>query len=384
MKQRILIAFVLLLVPIAGAQVYTITDLGPLSPTAINTWGQVVGNRGGHAWIWTRFGGFEDLGLLPGGNFSMAASINDLGEVVGTADGIGVESYADFPANQCTGLIQPFVWTRTTGMNGLGTRALNDGFPWVDNPCFIPEFATKNNILGQVVGYTGAFATYQYGFLFSKDSWISYGPFGDTPDSANAVNRTGQVVGQVGDDECTGCSPGHAASWTNGVMVDLGTLGGTDPHYLYGSSANDVNDQGQIVGWSGTSVDTFDGGTFHAVLWTKTGSIRDLGTLPGDTISTAWRTNFFGQVIGSSGNTRVYTLYDATLDPCCSLGVSGRPFIWSEHRGMRDLNTLIRANSGWVVKSATDINVWGQIVGSGTLNGQPRGFLLTPKELFDF
>ena len=382
MKQRILIAFVLLLVPIASAQVYTITDLGPFSPAAINTWGQVVGNRGGHAWMWTRFGGFEDLGLLPGGNFSMAASINDLGEVVGTADGIGVESYADFPANQCTGLIQPFVWTRTTGMNGLGTRALNDGFPWVDNPCFIPEFATGTNVLGQVVGYTGAFATYQYGFLWSKNSWTSLGPFGDTPDSANAVSNTGQVVGQVGANECTGCSPGHAASWTNGVMVDLGTLGGTDPHYLYGSSANDVNDQGQIVGWSGTSVDTFDGGTFHAVLWTKTGSIRDLGTLPGDTLSAALKINLFGQVIGSSGNTRLYTLYDATLDPCCSLGVSGRPFIWSERRGMRDLNTLIHPNSGWVVKSATDINVWGQIVGSGTLNGQPHGFLLTPKGPF--
>lgn len=167
-------------------------------------------------------------------------------------------------------------------------------------------------------------------------------------------------------------------------MVDLATLGGPDPYYLYGSSANGVNDQGQIVGWSGTSVDTFEGGSFQAVLWTKTGSIRDLGTLPGDTLSTALRINFFGQVIGSSGNTRVYTLYEATLDPCCSLGVSGRPFIWSEHRGMRDLNTLIRSRSGWVVKSATDINVWGQIVGSGTLNGRPRGFLLTPKDPFAF
>ena len=37
MKQRILIVFVLFLVPIAGAQVYTVTDLGQLSPTAINT-----------------------------------------------------------------------------------------------------------------------------------------------------------------------------------------------------------------------------------------------------------------------------------------------------------------------------------------------------------
>lgn len=160
MKQKVQIAFLLLVIPIARAQVYTITDLGPLSPTAINAWGQVVGNLSGHAWIWSRFGGFEDLGLLPGGRFSMAASINDLGVIVGTADGVGVESYPDFPAVKCTDLIQPFVWRQTSGMIGLGTRALNGGFPWTDDPCFIPEFATGNNILGQVVGYTGGFATY--------------------------------------------------------------------------------------------------------------------------------------------------------------------------------------------------------------------------------
>jgi Tricorn protease C1 domain len=62
--------------------------------------------------------------------------------------------------------------------------------------------------------------------------------------------------------------------------------------------------------------------------------------------------------------------------------IFGRPFIWSECNGMRDLNTLIRGNSGWLLNSATDINVWGQIVGMGTLNGQPHGFLLTPRNPF--
>jgi hypothetical protein len=57
MKQRILIVFVLLFAPIARAQVYTVTDLGQLSPTAINTWGQVVGNLNGQAFIWTKFSG---------------------------------------------------------------------------------------------------------------------------------------------------------------------------------------------------------------------------------------------------------------------------------------------------------------------------------------
>ena len=48
---------------------------------------------------------------------------------------------------------------------------------------------------------------------------------------------------------------------------------------------------------------------------------------------------------------------------------------------LQDLNTLISSTSGWVLNSATGINIWGQIVGSGTLNGQSHGFLLTPRKL---
>ena len=63
-----------------------------------------------------------------------------------------------------------------------------------------------------------------------------------------------------------------------------------------------------------------------------------------------------------------------------SIGVIGRPFIWTERSGMRDLNTLVRGNSKWVLQTATDINDWGQIVGTGTLKGKTHGFLLTPRQ----
>ena len=45
---------------------------------------------------------------------------------------------------------------------------------------------------------------------------------------------------------------------------------------------------------------------------------------------------------------------------------------------MKDLNTLISSRLGWVLNTAVDINNGGQIIGSGTLTGQVRGFLLTP------
>jgi hypothetical protein len=46
---------------------------------------------------------------------------------------------------------------------------------------------------------------------------------------------------------------------------------------------------------------------------------------------------------------------------------------------MFDLNNLIPANSGWVLTTATGINDTGHIVGSGALNGELVGFLLTPQ-----
>jgi probable HAF family extracellular repeat protein len=141
-----------------------------------------------------------------------------------------------------------------------------------------------------------------------------------------------------------------------------------------------VNDLGQVVGWSSTSaVDSSGGVPTHAVLWTQSGVTRDLGTLSPDVSSAALKINCFGQVIGSSGDT-VYFYQGLFSDPA-PFTVSGRPFIWSEGRGMRDLNTLIPTGLGWVLNSVSDINVWGQIVGSGTVHGQPHGFLLTPRFL---
>jgi probable HAF family extracellular repeat protein len=55
-------------------------------------------------------------------------------------------------------------------------------------------------------------------------------------------------------------------------LTDLGTLGGKD------SLANEINDAGQIVGWSNTTPD--ENSASHAVLWENGESDpKDLGTL---------------------------------------------------------------------------------------------------------
>jgi probable HAF family extracellular repeat protein len=372
------LVFFLAISALAAAQVYTVTDLGPLAPTSINSWAQVVGNYNGHAFIWTQWGGMRDLGLLPGGTFSQAAAINDLGRVTGTADGPGTIVWPDSSFTvDCNDLTQTFLWIPNRGMQGLGIISpVNTS--WDGSLCIfqvIPH-STAINIRGQVVGYNRPYDTYQFGFVWAAGAFTRFG--GSWPPTmALDINKSGKIVGQS---SIYANGIGHATVWTNGVSMDLGTLAGGAELVDYGSSATGINERGQVVGWSTTGpVSWLEGSPVHAVVWMRNGVIRDLGTLSGDTSSAASRINLFGQIIGSSGNTE----YSGSLGWDGSpFEVSGRPFIWSERTGMQDLNTLIPAHWGWILNSAKDINVWGQIVGEGTLNGQPHGFVLTPRNPF--
>ena len=180
MKHKIMLiltAFVLAIVSEgAWSQTYTITDLGPVSPAAINTWGQVVGTVNDHAVIWTKSGGRRDLGLLPGGTFSRATAINDLGWVTGTADGAGTVLWDPpnpEPNFQCSDLTQPFLWKPGIGMKGLGTVVGNSSF---GVECSTAFYGLGTNDLGQVVGYTEDVGiTFQWAFVWTElAAWICW------------------------------------------------------------------------------------------------------------------------------------------------------------------------------------------------------------------
>ncbi len=74
-------------------------------------------------------------------------------------------------------------------------------------------------------------------------------------------------------------------------MIDLGTLSGFN-----GSTAYDINDSGQAIGYSSNNITKES----HTTLWSN-GQITDLGTLGGN-ISAAVAINNKGQVAGF-GNT---------------------------------------------------------------------------------
>jgi probable HAF family extracellular repeat protein len=93
------------------------------------------------------------------------------------------------------------------------------------------------------------------------------------------------------------------------------------------SNALDINNGGQVVGFSDTAFQdpTFGYTINHAFLWDK-GQMQDLGALPGDTFSYAYKINDRGKIFGAS-----------TPD-----FFNFRYFLWEKGR-MADLSTLIFA-----------------------------------------
>jgi probable HAF family extracellular repeat protein len=106
------------------------------------------------------------------------------------------------------------------------------------------------------------------------------------------------------------------------------------------AQAHDINDMGQVTGWSSGPVKLQTG-----VVWnidqSRTVTVQDLGTLPGGTFSFAEGINNLGQIVGFA---------DDAL-------ANRRPFIWTASGGIRDLGVPV----GMVGGQAHRINDHGQI-----------------------
>ena len=312
---------------------YQIIDLGAnVSPKDINTYGEIAGARGTDqypniAFRWTQDSGFEDL------NGTSANALNDTGVVSGSTitgafiqDGNSFRSWADHYAN---------------GVNELGNVA---GSQAGNNP--YRETSTPYNP-----------AVYEGNKWTVMDIAKVY-PRG-TRDGVYAdqyilfdINENGYAVGRKSRYGLAGSAP-FLITPPYSAITDITKV--TFLPVPWGGSANAINAQNHIVGRSDNNSST--GEYAFAFLYDGV-TTSDLGTL-GGLRSGAYDINDSDQVVG----------YSETL-------AGNHAFVWDQATGMQDLNSLITA-SGWVLTSAAAVNNAGDIVGTGLLNGEAHGFLLT-------
>ncbi|GAC1543100.1 MAG: hypothetical protein NVS2B9_10240 [Myxococcales bacterium] len=209
------------------------------------------------------------------------------------------------------------------------------------------------NDAGEVAGMTGGF--YLRAALYSSATrTVTDVAPGSLQSGAFAINEAGQVAG--GTDGGRARSAQHAFRWDQGVLEDLGTLGGAE------SRAKAINAGGQVAGFAEVSATVG-----HAFLFD--GSMLDLGSLPG-----CERSGFAGNN-GVALNGRGAVV--GTADLCSS--TTTRAFLFVEGQ-IYDLNQLTAPPAdGFVYADATAINDRGSIVGVATSPvpfGPSRPFLL--------
>jgi probable HAF family extracellular repeat protein len=358
-----------------GSTTYVVTELGSLGGAAsagnsindrgwISGFSKLPGDATMHAALW-RDGSAKDLGTLGGPNSAVLWPVKTLGSrIVGVAEtadqnplGEAWSCSAFFPPPATGNVCLGFVWDGNH-MRPLSTLGGYDGF------------AAGMNTRGQVVGWAentvhDASCNPPQVLQFRATVWDPSGgvralpPLGeDSTSAATAVNNWGQVVGISGicADAVGGYSAAHAVIWNDGVPTFLGSIGGEA-----WNTPMAINDEGQVVGFA--NVEAGGGFNAHAFLWTADLGMRDLGTLPGDSLSEALGIDDLGQVVGQS----------------CTTGfASCHAFLW-EDGIMTNLSELAPGYDGSFL-FANDINDAEQITGQAVdaQTGDAVTFRATP------
>jgi probable HAF family extracellular repeat protein len=169
---------------------------------------------------------------------------------------------------------------------------------------------------------------------------------------ATEVNNRGQVVGwaENGVEDPT-CNPpvvlqfrGYLLDTRTGEMRELTPLPGDST-----STGNAINERGQAVGISGECSNAVGGfSAQHAVLWEPDGTAIDIGNLGGEAWHTPMDLNDQGDVVGFGNPAGV---------PGDAFGIHA--FYWTRHGGIVDLGVL----EGDDTSQALGINDRGQVVG---------------------
>lgn len=291
-----------------------------------------------------------DLGGFNGATSSVGFGVNDAGQVTGTS-------------NRGAWIYSNGVMT-DLGLGGAYGQAINNfgqvvgqgaGGSFFYSNGSVSYFGDQGSVgydinnAGQITGWDDrGDRGERQAFIYSNGVMTDLGTLGGASSYGYAINDSGQVVG------ASNLSSGHdrAFFYSNGVMSDLGTLGGNS------SVGQGVNNKGQVVGSSNLADYQYG----HAFLYSN-GVMTDLGVLAGGLSSQAYAINDSGVIVGTADD-----------------DVWSRAFVYTDGI-MHDLNALIDPASGWFLVDAYSINNKGQITGNGLFNGEARAFLLTPTSI---
>jgi probable HAF family extracellular repeat protein len=265
-----------------------------------------------------RDGRLIDLGAVPGVNDSFPGWVNDRGEVAGTSYN-GTDLASGLPLLE--GIISKDGSLVEIGSFPGGNQSFGNSI----NNAGVVVGGAVNGIPDPFPNIWPVFfffnTTEIHAFRWHDGVLADLGTLGGPDSIAIFVNERGQIAGQSLTNSTVNPSTGqptqHPFLWENGKMIDLGTLGGT-----FGFP-NALNNRGEVVGLMNLAGDA----NFHPFLWQQ-GSLIDLGTLGGNNAFASWISDA-GEVVGTSGrqgdethhaflwkNGRITDLGTPGSDPC--------------------------------------------------------------------
>ena len=308
-----------------------ITEVGPLNstygtPITVDDRGEVLysgtafesslGPGGQLGGVW-RDGTFIPSQIPSGADTVFPVSMNDAGLVVGSAD-------------SASGIVTgPYYWDTVTGQASLS--------PVVDSPGCSPEIGSFTAV--DDAGEAGGIEFSQLDVC--RSNGIAPGPGGAMePISGSgtlyAIQPNWEVVEGNSTSDMTRVN-------RSGGSTPIPTL----PSQPYVTQEGELAPDGSVVGTNTTT------GLPEVML--PDGSEYPLALPAGDT-GQAEGINASGEIVGE---------------------VEGRATIWPSYTAQPvNLNAILPANSGWVLKNAWAISAQGNVLGSGTFNGNPLAYFV--------
>lgn len=299
---------------------------------------------------------------------------NDRGQVCGYLDGCDIRLAKRWEPD-------------TASLTDLGS------LPGCNGPQDAGAYANAMNNLGHVVGLDAGPACRGESWFWTPETGMTI--LGDLPGGAyladvRAVNDLDQAVGYS-----IGAAGAEAFRWDPQYgMIGLGDL----PPFTLGSLARDANNLGWVVGKCSAG----------AFLWTEELGMKTLGELTNEPENPpdVNALNNVGQLAGTdlwgvyvwdfaNGTQTIGVQFDGVYPHVSDINDRGHivgyshsdqhpmaPFVWDEHRGMRNVNDLLDPCRGYPFSygvlgtSRIRINNHGQIMSLAWAD--IRGYILTP------